>query len=363
MDPRVRKHAEIVVDHCLDVQAGENVLVEAKPAVEEFVVALYELLGERNALPMRVGDSPRASQAYLRELDIGAASLKEHRLAAYEAADKVVLVWGMENTRASSEMDPEISNAMGQANRAVFEERMDTPWVGTMHPLSGTAQEAEMSTPAYEEFVYDAVNKDWEEQRAFQEQLVVLLDPAEEVRIVSGDETDITMRVDGMDAGNDYAKRNLPGGEVYTVPIPDSIEGEVRFDVPVVQRGKQLAGVWLRFEEGEVVEFEAEKNEETLASILDADEGAKRLGELGIGMNRDIDQVTNHMLFDEKMGDTVHLALGTAIEDVVPEGQPCNESMVHVDMLVDMSEDSYIEVDGEVIQRDGKFWFEDGFQA
>jgi aminopeptidase len=216
-----------------------------------------------------------------------------------------------------------------------------------------------MSTDAYEAFVYDAIDKDWDAQREFQQQLVDILDPADEVRIVSGDRTDITLSVAGMDAGNDHAKRNLPGGEAYTVPVPDSVEGDVLFDLPVVTRGEQLENVWLRFEDGEVVEFEAESGEETLESILERDEGSHRLGELGIGMNRDIDRLTNSMLFDEKMGDTVHLALGRCLDGVVPDGMSGNESSLHVDLLVDMSEDSFIAVDGEVVQRDGTFRFEE----
>ncbi|WP_264783424.1 aminopeptidase, partial [Haladaptatus sp. T7] len=222
---------------------------------------------------------------------------------------------------------------------------------------------AEMSTEAYEEFVYGAVNKDWDQQRKHQQQMVELLDPADEVRIVSGDTTDLTMSVSGMKTVNDYGEKNLPGGEVFTAPVPDSVEGEVLFDKPLVRQGSIVENVWLEFEDGEVVDFSAEKNEEVLAGILDTDEGARKLGELGIGMNRDIDRFTYNMLFDEKMGDTIHLAVGKAIEQTVPEGQPLNESATHVDMIVDMSEDSFIEVDGEIVQRNGTFKFEDGFEG
>jgi aminopeptidase len=148
---------------------------------------------------------------------------------------------------------------------------------------------------------------------------------------------------------------------VFTAPVPDSVEGEVLFDMPLMAQGREVQDVYLRFEEGEVVEHSAEKNEDVLSAVLDTDEGAKRLGELGIGMNRDIDEFTYNMLFDEKMGDTIHLAIGRAYEMNVPEDRERNESAVHMDMIVDMSEDSYIEVDGEVVQRDGTFRFEDGF--
>jgi aminopeptidase len=191
--------------------------------------------------------------------------------------------------------------------------------------------------------------------------MVEILDPADEVRIVSGDTTDVRMSVDGMDAANDYGEKNLPGGEAYTAPVPDSVEGEVLFDKPLIAQGREVTDARLVFEDGEVVEHSATKNEELLTQVLNTDEGARRLGELGIGMNRDIDRFTDNMLFDEKMGDTIHLAIGRALDWTVPEGQPKNESAVHQDMIVDMSEDSFIEVDGEVVQRDGTFRFEDGF--
>jgi aminopeptidase len=243
-----------------------------------------------------------------------------------------------------------------------MDEMMDKRWLLTQYPAPGNAQDAEMSTEAYADFVFNAVNKDWDEQEAFQANMVEILDDADEVRIVSGDTTDVTMSVAGNPTKNDWAEHNLPGGEVFTAPQPESVEGEVLFDMPVMVQSREITNVRLVFEDGEVVEHSADKNEEVLTSVLETDEGAKRLGELGIGMNRDIDRFTYNMLFDEKMGDTVHMAIGRAYDDTVGEGNEVNQSAVHQDMIVDMSEDSYIEVDGEVVQRNGTFRFEDGFE-
>jgi aminopeptidase len=167
------------------------------------------------------------------------------------------------------------------------------------------------------------------------------------------------MSVAGNPTLNDYAERNLPGGEVFTAPAPDSVAGEVHFDKPLYHQGREVTDVRLEFEDGEVVDHAAAKNEAVLTGVLETDDGARRLGELGIGMNRAIDRFTYNMLFDEKMGDTVHMALGRAYEDTVGEGNERNQSAVHVDMIVDMSEDSYIEVDGERVQEDGTFVFEE----
>ncbi|KZN24337.1 aminopeptidase [Haladaptatus sp. R4] len=361
MDPRIREHAEVIVDHSVSIEEGDTVEVMAPTVAEDLVVALYEKLGERGAKPSLSMRSKRADRAFLRSCDADDFGLLDHTLAAIEETDAVIIIKGAENTAETSDVPAEKSAAKARANAPIQQERMGKRWVGTQFPAPGEAQLAEMSTEAYEAFVYNAINKDWDEQREFQEQMVEILDPADEVRIVSGETTDLTMSVKGMKTINDFAEKNLPGGEVFTAPIPDSVEGEVLFDKPLVRQGREIEGAWLRFENGEVVDFSADKNEEVLEGTLDTDEGARRLGELGIGMNRDIDQFTYNMLFDEKMGDTIHLAIGQAIGETVPEGQPFNESATHLDMIVDMSDDSYIEVDGEVVQRNGVFRFEDEF--
>ena len=363
MDPRVEEHAKILVDHCTDVSADDNVIVVSPSEAEDLVVALYEQLGERGARPTTHWNHSRAGRAYARAMDPDDYRTADHQLAEMEAADVVILLMGASNTSERSDIDPETFAAASRASEPILKERLDKRWVLTQHPAPGNAQKAEMSTEAYAEFVYSAMNKDWEAQRALQDQMVEILDPASEVRIVSGDTTDITMSVEGMNAANDYGERNMPGGEAFTVPVPDSTEGEVLFDMPLLRLGNEIHDAYLRFEGGEVVDFDAAKNVDVLESVLDTDDGARRLGELGIGMNRDIDRFTYNMLFDEKMGDTIHLAVGDAIEECVPEGMEKNESATHMDMIVDMSEDSFIEVDEEVVQRDGTFVFEDGFEG
>jgi aminopeptidase len=367
MDPRVREHARTVVDHSIDAAAGDQVVVCAAPAAGDMEVALYEALGDVGAVPVSASSplegrtNPRASRAYQRAVD-GEFDRPEHYEALMAGADAVVIVLGNRNVGELGDVDPAVQMAATKANRPSQNERLDSRWCLTQYPAAGDAQRAEMSTEAYENFVWDAVARDWDEQRAFQAQMVEILDPGEEVRIVSGDETDLTMSVAGNRTLNDHAERNLPGGEVFTAPVPDSVEGEVHFDKPLYHDGREVEGVRLRFEDGAVVAHEAEKNEAVLTDVLDADEGARRVGELGIGMNRAIDRFTYNMLFDEKMGDTVHLAVGQAYDDTVGEGTERNESAVHVDMIVDMSADSRIEVDGEVVQRDGTFVFEPDFE-
>jgi aminopeptidase len=359
MDARIRAHAEIIVDHSTRVVAGDAVLIQAPPVASDLVVALYEACGERGAHPTLMTTDSRAMRAYLRAVDPESFAEPPHVAALIEASDVLIGVWGDTNTHEMGDVPPAVNAAFAGASKPINELAMSKRWVATQFPAPGNAQLAEMSRAAYEDFVWNAVNKDWAGQREFQDELVQRLDPAREVRIRSGDTTDLTMSIAGMVAVNDFAERNLPGGEVFTAPVPDSVEGEVLFDLPVVTQGREVTGVHLVFEAGEVVEHSAEKNEDLLAAVLDTDEGAKRLGELGIGMNRDIDRFTRNMLFDEKMGDTVHMALGKAIPESVGEGREGNDSAVHMDMIVDMSEDSSIELDGTVVQQDGTFVFEE----
>ena len=363
MDPRIREHAEIVVDHSLDIEAGDEVVVSMPNVAEDFEVALYELLGDIGAVPVSANSplinrtNPRASRAYLRARE--EFETPEHLLALFEEADAFIIARANENVSELSDVDPATQTAARKAARPAQEERLSEPWCLTQFPAQGNAQLAGMSLEGYENFVWDAVTKDWDAQREFQAQMVEILDDADEVRIVSGEETDLRMSVAGNRTLNDYGERNLPGGEVFTAPVPDSVEGEVLFDKPLYHNGREIEDARLQFEGGEVVAHEAGKNEEYLTEILNTDEGARRLGELGIGMNRAIDQFTYNLLFDEKMGDTVHLAVGRAYEDTIGEGNEQNDSAIHVDMIVDMSENSFIEVDGERVQEDGTFVFED----
>ena len=363
MDPRIREHAEIIVDHSTEVEPGDDVVVSAPSVAEDLTLALCEAVGERGANPFHVSfrkDATRA--AFLAAADPDDLDVPEHELALAEAADVWIHVRAHDNVAEMSGVPGETMSAFRRAHSSVREEILDTRWVLTQYPAPADAQNAEMSTGSYEGFVWSSIGKDWQAQKEHQEQMVEILDAAEEVRIVSGDTTDLRMSVAGMETINDHGKNNMPAGEVFTAPVPDSVEGEVLFDKPLVHQGRVVEDARLVFEDGEVVEHSATKNEEVLTGVLETDEGARRLGELGIGMNRDIDRFTYNMLFDEKMGDTVHLAVGMAYDICVPDDREPNDSAVHVDMIVDMSEDSYIEVDGEVVQRNGAFRFEDGFE-
>ena len=366
MDKRIHEHAETLVDWSARIDAGDDVIVSVGEGAHELGVAVAEKLGECGANMLACYSSEEMSRAYLRAYDGEFEADPDFELALYERADSVLSLSGTRNTSASADVPDETQQAYGMARRGIREARLDTDWVSTVHPTRALAQQAGMSYEAYCDFVYDAVLRDWESLAAEMNRLKEVLDEGNEVRIVKeGDGTDLRMSIDGRTAVNStasvaYDSHNLPSGEVFTAPT--GTDGRVRFDVPMTIRGEAVRDARLVFENGEVTEWTAEQGEDVLTAVIETDEGARRLGELGVGMNRGIDRVTDQILFDEKMGGTVHLALGRAYDATLPAGETGNDSAVHVDLITDMrAEGTRITVDGEPVQRDGVFRWEDGF--
>ncbi|MEF8834876.1 MAG: aminopeptidase [Candidatus Thermoplasmatota archaeon] len=355
MDERIKEHAEILVEWSTEVEEGDNVVISAGEEAKELVVALQEEIAKKGANPITLYSSSEASRAYLKNFD-GEFETPEHVLALMEESDVIIGISSDPNLRAMNDVPGDLLAEYSRARQPIKEEQMSKRWCGTQHPTNAQAQMAEMSLEEYKDFVYDAILRDWQEVHDMQEQLKDKLDEGSEVYI-EGAETELTMSIDGMIGINSDGDHNMPSGEVFTAPVVDSVDGEILFDKPLIHQGKEIDGVKLKFEDGEVVEYSAEQNEEALKETLGTDEGAKRLGELGIGTNRGIDVFTKNMLFDEKMGDTIHLALGRAYDRCVGEDREQNESAIHVDMIKDMSE-GILKVDEEVIMKDGKFIWE-----
>ncbi len=364
MDDRIHQHAEVLVDWSARVEPGDDVVVSVDEGAHDLAIAVAAELGERGANLLATYGSAEVSRAYLRAHD-GEFGPHDHEVALYEASDVVLRLGGGRNTAATADVPSEARQAHSTAREAAREARYDTRWVSTVHPTRSLAQQAGMSYETYADFVYDAVLRDWEALAEEMAQLKDLLDAGSEVHLVA-DGTDLTMRIDGRTAVNSaasvaYDSHNLPSGEVFTAPY--ATEGEVVFDVPMTIRGRRVRDVRLTFEDGEVVDHDAGEGGDVIQEVLETDDGARRLGELGVGMNRGIDRVTDSILFDEKMGGTVHLALGRAYDSCLPEGESGNDSATHTDLITDMGEGSRLEVDGEVVQRDGVFRWEEGFEG
>jgi aminopeptidase len=363
MDERVREHAEVLVGWSARVEEGDDVVVSVAEGAHELAVAVAEKLGERGANLVATYDSDEVTRAYLLAHD-GEFETGAHELSLVEKSDVYLRLGGGRNTSATADVPGDVRQSYASASAEVREARMATDWVSTVHPTRSLAQQAGMAYEEYRAFAYDAMLRDWEALADEMARMKELLDEGSEVRLVK-ERTDLTMSIEDRTAVNSaasvaYDSHNLPSGEVFTAPY--DTEGEVFFDVPMTVNGKRLRNVQLEFEDGEVVDYEAGINEEVLETVLETDEGARRLGELGVGMNRGIDRFTDNILFDEKMGDTVHLALGRAYDSNLPAGETGNESAVHVDLITDVSE-GVMEVDGEVVQRNGRFRWEEGFEG
>jgi aminopeptidase len=208
-----------------------------------------------------------------------------------------------------------------------------------------------MSTEDFAEFLFGACLLDWDAERERMQRYADRFDAADEVRIV-GDRTDLRLSIAGRKMEVDAGGANMPGGEFFCSPVEDSAEGEIVYgEFPAVLSGREMTGVRLRFEGGKVVDASADTHEDFLIETLDTDEGSRRLGELGIGCNPGITRYMKNTLFDEKIDGTAHMALGFGFPNLGGK----NESVLHWDIVKDLRDGGRIELDGELVQENGKW--------
>lgn len=358
-DERLVKLARVLVDYSIGAGEGEQVIVSGGVAAQPLIQEVYARLLDAGAIPI-----PQVQLPGMQELFFGHAKEIHYEKtppvvrSIYEGADAFISIMAPQNTRALAAVDPRKQQALSKRDKALQEIVLGKDrWALTLFPTEALAQESEMSLDDYEAFAFEAMalNEDdpvgyWREKAKEQGRLAERLEEADEVRI-SGPGTDLTLSIRNRKFLNGDGKKNMPCGEIFTGPVEDSVNGEVYFGIPVAVAGREVSGVKLRFEGGKVVESSAEKGEEYLNAMLDADEGARYLGELGIGTNYGIQRATKNILFDEKLGGTVHLAVGRSYTETGGK----NESSVHWDLICDLREGGELYADGELIQRDGKF--------
>jgi aminopeptidase len=282
---------------------------------------------------------------------------------AIQEFEALLQLYSDENTHEMSGVDPERMALLQQARRPLtdtFSQRSargDLNWSIAMFPTNAAAQDADMSLSDFEDFVYRVCFVDegdpvarWRELADQQERLVQWLSGKHTIH-VRGPDTDLTVSIEGRRFINDHGTKNLPGGEFFTSPVETSANGVIRYSHPANYSGRSVEDVRLRFKDGVVVEATAKLGQDFLEKMLGLDEGARRLGEFAFGNNRNVDRLTKNMLFDEKTGGTIHLALGQGFA----EAGGGNESALHWDMLCDLRADSEIRVDGELFCKDGYF--------
>jgi aminopeptidase len=356
-DPRIEQYAKLLVETCVDVQPGWQVLVGGSALARPLLEEVSRAVARRGAYAMlRVNLSgsginvPWALEAPVELLE------QPPEIDAYmwKHADALVSIEAPENTRELTGLPVERLTTIQAGLRPHLERvlSMDLKWVGCQYPTPALAQEAEMSLAAFTDFLYGACLLDWDAERERMKRYAERFEAAEEVRIVT-DDTDVRLSIAGRPMEVDAGGANMPGGEFFTSPVEDSAEGEIVFgEFPAVYAGREVRGIRLRFEGGKVVDASAEANEEFLLEQLDLDEGARFLGELGIGCNPGITRHMKNTLFDEKIDGTVHLALGNGLPDVGGK----NVSQLHWDIVKEMrSEGSRIELDGQTVQESGSW--------
>jgi aminopeptidase len=353
MDPRVSQHAKLIVTYATGVKNGDQVLIMASDYGLDLASEIYKEAAKLGGSPLIVMTPSEVTRAYYEVtpeefLDI----YPKHLYELTKASDVVVSIRSDINTKTLGNVNPKKLTRRDKTVRPIQDERLSKRWCLTQAPTPGFAQDADMSLKEYEDFVYSAMLIDWASQRTQMEKLKKALDQADKVRLI-GEKTDLTMSVKGRNAIVGDATHNVPGGEVYTAPVDDSAEGEICFDLPGIRYGREIKGIRLKFSKGEVVDYSAETNQDALKSIIETDQGSKRIGELGIGTNRGIKRFTKNILLDEKIGDTIHLALGNAYKDC----GGINKSAIHWDIIKTMKPGQIL-LDGKVLQKDGKFSWE-----
>ena len=363
-DIRQQRLANLLVNYSTDVQAGEwvGILgdVNALPVLRQVHRAVVEAGGH----PMLMLSDETMTRDFIRHAsDEQIQWLNPALHQYYENADVYIRVGAPQNTRAMSNISGKRVQQIRAAQREFLDIRLsraargDFKWVGTLFPTQALAQEANMSLEEYEDFVYGACFCDhddpaaeWQKLSDMQQKKVDYLADKREV-VCKGPNVDLRLSIDGRTFINSDGHKNMPSGEIFTSPVEDSVSGWVRFTYPSIVSGRAVSGIELTFEDGKVVEASAEQNEELLYAQLDTDEGSRYLGEFAIGTNFGIQQFTGSILYDEKIGGTIHMAIGKGY----PETGSKNDSAVHWDMICDMRDDSEIHVDGELFYKNGAF--------
>ena len=358
-DDRLEKLARVLVDYSVEAREGDQVAVFGEVGAEPLIKALYTRLLQVGAVPVLQVQLPGIQELFFEHaVDVHYKTIPTIRRFVAEEADAEIGIKAPSNTRSLAEVEPAKQRVLAELNRPLSETMLEkNRWVLTLFPTEALAQEANMGLVAYEEFAFEAMGLNeedpvryWQEKSREQARLKERMEEAREVRLV-GPGTDLTLSVEGRTFVNSAGRRNMPCGEVFTGPIEDSANGHVYFGVPAAIGGREVAGVTLRFKDGKVVEAGAEKGEEYLKSLLDTDSGARYLGEIGIGTNYGIKRASGNVLFDEKLGGTVHLAIGRSYKETGGK----NDSSIHTDLVCDLREGGELYADGELIQKDGKF--------
>ncbi len=364
-DPRVERLARLLCVYSLELGEGDVVRFDGATCAQPLLLALVRSALERGANPYLGATLAEFEEILLEE---GSEEQLEYiapvEWTEVERLDALATVWAEENTRGLSRIDPGRQSRHHAARRRLSNRRWERitagelRWCGTLFPTHAHAQDAEMSLAEYERFVFRACHVDHDQEEAethWRSTAGVLagwakrLAAARELRVL-GPDTDLRLGVAGRTWIAADGRLNMPDGEVFTSPVETETEGEIRFALPAIFEGREVEDVRLRFAEGRVVGAEATAGQEYLQALLEID-GARVLGEAAFGLNYEIDRFTRNILFDEKIGGTMHFALGSGFAQAGGR----NVSGLHWDLICDLRAEGEVYADGELVWRAGRF--------
>jgi len=354
VDQRARKLAKIAVNYCIEAKPKQKIILTGDTESIPFLIELYKEVLLKGAYPSIKFKLPNSDYFFFKHA-------KPHQLKFFpknyfeeiKDSNAFINIYTTENTRNLTSIDPKkISTrekVLSPISNYIANSKPKMKRVTIAFPCQAHAQEADMSLEEWEEFVYNACLIDWKKFSKKLEKINRKFEKGKEVHLI-GKNVDLKFSIAGRNSVYDDGKENMPGGEIFMAPVRESLNGFIKFEYPRIYSGKRISGVFLRFKNGKVVEYDAEENKPLLKAILNTDKNSKYIGEFGIGMNPRINRYSNNLLFDEKISGTIHLALGMAYK----ENGGGNDSSVHVDIVKDMSYSSII-LDGKVVQQNGKW--------
>jgi len=363
-DPRIEKLASVLVHHSLRLRKGDLFVINSGHSAAPLVTAVY-----RQALDAGAHTHVHIGLEGLNEVFFKHASPQQLRYVSPLALHEIKTITAQltiiseENTKALTHVDPKKMATVSHSHQKLSQiflnraARQQLRWCLTLYPTNAAAQDAEMSLDEYEAFVYDAAHvtaqnplRYWRAMQRRQEKIKALLDKKKTFHILAND-TDLTLSTAGRKWISCYGRENFPDGEIFTGPQETSAEGHIRYSFPVCHGGREVHDVVLTFAKGRVTKATATKGEDFLRSMIDMDKGSQRLGEFAFGTNDGITQFTKNTLFDEKIGGTMHLALGSGY----PETGSINKSGLHWDMVCDLRKNGQVYADDELIFKNGRF--------
>ncbi len=361
-DTRIEKLARLSVKHSVSVKPKEKVVIQGNAAAYPLINELYRECLQGNAYPFIMSELDTDYTFYRYAKDHQLEFVSPFSRVIAEQMDVRIVVFCEPNPRRLSNIDPKKVRTRTAANREIAETLSRRSFEGKLKwtilpfPVSGQAQEAAMSLSEYEDFVYNSclVNKrepieEWKKIEKQQDRICKFLNDKKKIRI-TGSDTDIAFSTEGRKWINCSGTHNMPDGEVFTAPVEDSVNGTIRFTFPGIMSGREIEDISLTFKKGKVTKATAKKGNELLQQLIKID-GADRLGEAAIGTNYAIAKFTKNMLFDEKIGGTLHMALGNSY----PTSGGLNKSALHWDILKDLKKQAEIYADEELFYKNGKF--------